>query len=65
MDRIVDLRIYPCGDTYESWGIHYVYESGHERCQRVGSRAVAIAIAAKMRRRPQLRVIEGGLSKAA
>jgi hypothetical protein len=64
MKKIVDVRIfrYECPDEW--WGIRYRRENGDEVRRVIGSRAHAIAVAAKLRRPPKLRVIEGGRQAA-
>ena len=60
MDKVVDVRIFRCDCTGEWWGIRYRCENGDEVCRVLGDRDLAIAAAAKLRRPPELRVIEGG-----
>jgi hypothetical protein len=58
-DEIVDLRIWPL-EAADSWGVRYQFKSGYVHVAPAGSLPNAIAMAARLRRPPTLRVIEGG-----
>jgi hypothetical protein len=58
-DEIVDLRIWPLEGS-DSWGVRYQFKSGYVHVAPAGSLSNAIAMAARLRRPPTLRVIEGG-----
>jgi hypothetical protein len=59
MNEIVSVRICPLGRS-ERWGIHFQFKNGRANIEDVGSLETAIDIAARLRRPPTLRVIEGG-----
>jgi hypothetical protein len=63
MDQIVDIRIVQSRDGI--WGVRFGFLGGEEIVEPVGSIDAAIAKAARLRRPPLLRVIEGGLSRSA
>lgn len=58
-DEIVDLRIWPL-EASDRWGVRYQFKSGYVHVAPAGSLSNAIAMAARLRRLPPLRVIEGG-----
>ena len=57
-DEIVDLRIWPL-EASDRWGVRYQFKSGYTHVAPAGSLSNAIAMAARLRRPPALRVIEG------
>ena len=58
-DEIVDLRIWPL-EASDRWGVRYRFKSGYVHVAPAGALPNAIAMAARLRRPPALRVIEGG-----
>jgi hypothetical protein len=58
-DEIVDLRIWPL-EASDRWGVRYHFKNGYVHVAPAGSLSNAIAMAARLRPPPQLRVIEGG-----
>lgn len=58
-DEIVDMRIWPL-EASDRWGVRYQFQSGYVHVAPAGSLSNAIAMAARLRRPPLLRVIEGG-----
>lgn len=60
-DEIVDTRICPL-EASDRWGVRYQFKSGYVHIAPAGSLSNAIAMAARLRRPPALRVIEGGRS---
>jgi len=58
-DEIVDTRIWPL-EASDRWGVRYQFKSGYVFVAPAGSLSNAIAMAARLRRPPTLRVIEGG-----
>jgi hypothetical protein len=57
-DEIVDLRIWPL-EASDRWRVRYRFKSGYIYVAPAGS-LNAMAMAARLRRPPALRVIEGG-----
>jgi hypothetical protein len=57
-DEIVDIRIWPL-EASDYWGVRYQFKSGYVHVAPAGSLSNAIAMAARLRRPPTLRVIEG------
>ncbi len=58
-DEIVDTRICPL-EASDRWGVRYQFKSGYVHVAPAGALSNAIAMAARLRRPPTLRVIEGG-----
>jgi hypothetical protein len=58
-NEIVDLRIWPL-EASDRWGVRYHFKNGYVHIAPAGSLSNAIAMAARLRRPPALRVIEGG-----
>ncbi|HZO47521.1 MAG TPA: hypothetical protein VFB68_16610 [Xanthobacteraceae bacterium] len=58
-DEIVDLRIWPL-EASDRWGVRYHFKNGYVHIAPAGSLSNAIAMAARLRRPPAFRVIEGG-----
>ena len=58
-DEIVDTRICPL-EASDRWGVRYQFKSGYVHVAPAGSLSNAMAMAARLRRPPALRVIEGG-----
>jgi hypothetical protein len=62
-DELAHIQIWPLEAT-DRWGVRYEFKSGYVRVAPAGSIQNAIAMAARLRRPPVLRVIEGGRTES-